>query len=119
MVKNPLIVVGTGFVVGVLSGFLGLGGGVIFVPIMVSLWGVQQHIASATSLAVVLPIGVVGSFLYQHQGNLDIVLAFKITVGSVIGAYFGSIFACKLPAATLKKLFGGVLILVGIRMVIA
>lgn len=117
-VRSPYTVIGTGFIVGLLSGLLGLGGGVLLVPIMVSAWGVQQHVATATSLAVVVPAGIISSILYQHQGNLDLLLALKITTGSIVGAYIGSTLACKLPAATLKKLFGGMLLLVGIRMVI-
>lgn len=116
--KNPYIIVGVGFLIGILSGFLGLGGGVVLVPIMASIWRVEQHIASATSLAVVIPTGIVGSIMYQQQGNLDIILAAKIIVGSIVGAYLGSTVACRLPEPTLRKLFGGLLIIVGMRMVV-
>jgi uncharacterized membrane protein YfcA len=115
---HPAVVLGVGFLIGILSGLLGVGGGVFLVPIMVSFWAVSQHKASATSLAVVLPTAVVGSILYHAEGNLDLLFAAKITIGSVIGAYFGSAMALKLPAAVLKKMFGGLLVLVGIRMVI-
>jgi uncharacterized membrane protein YfcA len=114
---NPYIVLGTGLCVGILSGFLGIGGGVVMVPIMVFMWKVEQHKANATSLAVILPTSIVGSIMYQQQGNLDVILAVKIALGGIVGAYFGSILACRLPAATLKKLFGGLLIFIGVRMV--
>lgn len=116
--RSSLLIIGVGFIVGLLSGFLGLGGGVLLVPIMISVWGIRQHVATATSLAVVIPTGIVSSLLYQHQGNLDLILASEIAAGSIVGAYLGSTWACRLPALTLKKIFGGMLVLVGIRMVI-
>lgn len=116
--RSSLIIIVIGFIVGVLSGFLGLGGGVLLVPIMIAVWDLRQHVATATSLAVVVPTGIVSSLLYQYQGNLDLILALKIAAGSIVGAYFGSTCACRLPGLTLKKIFGGMLVLVGIRMVI-
>lgn len=115
---KPYILLGTGVFVGILSGFFGIGGGAVMIPIMTVMWKVQQHKANATSLAVIFPTGIVGSIMYQHQGNLDVMLAVKIAAGSILGAYFGSIIACRLPAAKLKKMFGILLIFVGIRMVI-
>jgi hypothetical protein len=112
------MIIGIGFIVGILSGFLGLGGGVLLVPIMIAVWGIRPHVATATSLAVVVPTGIATSLLYQSQGNLDLILALKIATGSIVGAYLGSTWACKLPASMLRKIFGSMLVLVGIRMVI-
>lgn len=116
--KNPYIILGTGFLVGIMSGFLGIGGGSVLVPIMALIWKIEQHVAIATSLAVILPTALVGSVMYQHHGNFDLLLAIKITLGSILGAYIGSTIACRLPAATLRILFGGLLIVLGIWMVI-
>lgn len=117
--NNPYIILATGVSVGLLSGLLGIGGGIILLPVMASIWKVQRHIATATSLAVVLPTALVGSFLYQQQGNMDLMLALKITVGSIIGAWIGSNLACRLPAARLKRIFGVLLLLAGLWMVIS
>ena len=118
MPKNVVTILAIGFVGGMWSGFLGLGGGVVLLAIMVTCWKVEQHVANATSLAVIFPTAIVGSLLYQHQGFLDMMLAAKIAVGCIVGAYLGSTLACRLPAATLKKYLSGALIIVGIWMVI-
>jgi uncharacterized membrane protein YfcA len=116
---NPsLKLVGTGFAVGILSGLLGIGGGVFLVPIMVTSFAVTQHIAQATSLAVVIPTGAVGAFIYGLHGNVDLAVTLNLVVGSMLGAAVGARLAKKLPAAQLKRLFGVMLILVGIRMVL-
>lgn len=117
-VKNPYAILGAGVLTGLFSGLLGIGGGAVMIPIMSSVWKVPQHTVIGTSLAVTLPTALVGSLMYQQQGNLDLMLALKITLGSIFGAYIGSTLACRLPAATLQILFGGLLILMGIRMVI-
>ncbi len=118
MPKNVITILISGFLGGLWSGLLGLGGGIVMLVIMVACWNVKQHIANATSLAVILPTAIVGSLLYQHQGLLDMMLAGKVAAGCVVGAYFGSTLACRLPAATLKKYLSGVLVIVGIWMVI-
>ncbi len=116
---NPSVrLVGVGFAVGILSGLLGIGGGVFLVPIMVTYFAVTQHIAQATSLAVVIPTGAVGAFIYGLHGNVDLSVTLNLVVGSMLGAGIGARLAKKLPAAQLKKLFGIMLILVGIRMVL-
>lgn len=118
MPKNFLSILVIGFIGGMWSGFLGLGGGIVLLVIMVTFWKVQQHVANATSLAVILPTAIVGSLLYQHQGFFDTRLAAKIVIGCIAGAYLGSTLACRLPAVTLKKCLSGALVIVGIWMVI-
>lgn len=118
MPKNLFSILLIGFLGGLWSGLLGLGGGIVLLAIMVACWNVQQHIANATSLAVIFPTAIVGSLLYQQQGFLDIALAVKIAAGCIAGAYFGSSLACRLPAATLKKYLSGTLVVVGIWMVV-
>ncbi|HIU64922.1 MAG TPA: sulfite exporter TauE/SafE family protein [Candidatus Avacidaminococcus intestinavium] len=108
-----------GFIIGLLSGFLGIGGGVFMVPIMVSFFGFTQHVAQATSLAMIIPTALFGSIVYNLHGSIDIKIAALITVGSMTSAFFASRLMVKLPAAQLKLLFGILLLLVGVRMVIA
>jgi hypothetical protein len=111
--------VAVGFVVGILSGMLGLGGGVFMVPIMVTYFAVAQHNAHATSLAVIIPTAVASAVVYGFHGSIDYAVTVNLVIGSMIGAKIGAKLAMKLPAAQLKKLFGIMLVLVGIRMVIA
>jgi Predicted permeases len=111
-----LKVVGYGLLAGLLSGLLGVGGGIILVPIMVSLLGFAQHNAHATSLAVIIPTAIAGSSIYSTHGNLDIILALTLTAGSIVGAVFGARWMQRIPAAQLKRMFGVLLVTVGVRM---
>lgn len=109
---------GTGFFIGIMSGLLGVGGGVFMVPIMVTYFGITQHIAHATSLAVVIPTAIVSAIIYGFHGQTDILLSVQIIIGSIIGASIGARLMKKIPAAQLKRLFGLMLALVGLRMVL-
>lgn len=110
---------GVGVGIGVLSGLLGVGGGIFLVPILTSYFAVDQHLAHGTSLAVVVPTAIMGATVYSYHGTMDVVMAAQLAVGGVIGAAIGSRVMTKIPAAQLKRMFGVMLILVGIRMVLA
>lgn len=110
---------GAGFVVGVLSGLLGVGGGIFLVPIMVTYFNITQHVAQATSMAIVIPTALISSIIYGFHGNVDIQLAINLIAGSILGASIGARIMKRIPAIRLKQLFAILLILVGIRMVLA
>jgi uncharacterized membrane protein YfcA len=110
---------GFGFIIGILSGLLGVGGGIFLVPIMVTYFQFTQHIAQATSMAIVIPTALISSVIYGFHGNTDINLAINLTVGSILGASIGARLMKKIPAVRLKQLFAILLILVGVRMVLA
>lgn len=110
---------GAGFIVGILSGALGVGGGIFLVPIMVTYFNLTQHIAQATSMAIVIPTAVISSAIYSLHGNVDVQLAVNLIIGSICGASIGARIMKKVPAMRLKQLFGILLVCVGIRMVLA
>ncbi|EAX46361.1 conserved hypothetical protein [Thermosinus carboxydivorans Nor1] len=118
MTENVKLI-GTGFIVGIFSGLLGVGGGVFLVPIMVSCFAIAQHTAHGTSLAVVIPTAIVSAIIYGFHGNADLGVSLNLIVGSVIGASIGARIMKKIPAAQLKRLFGILLVFVGLRMVFA
>ena len=107
-----------GFTIGILSGLLGVGGGIFLVPIMVNYFNITQHIAQGTSMAVVIPTAIVSSVIYGFNGYIDVDLAINLVIGSVIGASIGARVMKKIPAFRLKQLFGIMLVLVGCRMVL-
>lgn len=109
-------IVGYGLLAGILSGLLGIGGGIVLVPMMVSLLGFAQHNAHATSLAVIVPTAIMSSIVYGIHGNINIVLATILAVGSVIGASIGAKLMKKISAPQLKRIFGILLLVVGVRM---
>jgi uncharacterized membrane protein YfcA len=106
----------TGFGIGILSGLLGVGGGIFLVPVLVSYFNLEQHKAQAVSLAVVLPTAIISSIIYGYRGQVNIQLAVLLAIGGTVGAAAGARVMPKIPAATLKRLFGLLLCVVGVRM---
>jgi uncharacterized protein len=105
-----LLLIAIGFIAGVFSGMIGLGGAFIMIPALVLLVGMSQHQAQGTSLAVMLPpIGILAAYNYYKAGHLNLKYAFIIAAAFIIGAYFGSGFALQIPMHTLRKIFGFVL----------
>ena len=102
---------------GILSGAFGIGGGTIMVPALVLLFGLSQHQAQGTALAVMLlPVFILPVMRYYSAGNVKIQMALFIAIGFTCGALLGAHFIQGVPDATLKKAFGVFLILMGIKM---
>ncbi|MDR3349975.1 MAG: sulfite exporter TauE/SafE family protein [Acidaminococcales bacterium] len=108
-----------GFIIGILSGLLGVGGGIFLIPLLTVYFGLVQHKAHAVSLAVVLPTAIVGAAIYGFHGDMDIVLGAKLAIGGIVGATIGARAMQKIPAAVLKRLFGLLLCLTGVRMLLS
>ncbi len=112
-----LILLAIGLVAGLLSGIVGIGGGIIMVPAMVYLLGLDQHTAQGTSLAMMLlPVGILGVYNYYSQGNIEIKYALILASTFVVGGYFGSKYALSVDQLTLKKIFGAIMMVVAIKM---
>lgn len=105
-----------GAIGGMLSGIVGVGGGVILVPALVFFLGFSQHAAQGTSLAMMVPpVGILGVLNYYQKGYVNIKIAALLCLGFVFGSYFGSKIAVGLTPEQLKRVFGGVLLLVSIK----
>jgi uncharacterized protein len=96
----------TGFLGGLMGGLLGLGGGVLMIPIMTWLTKVTQHQAHGTSLVAIVFTALIGAGTYIMHGNADWRAALLIAVSAVFTARLGAIFAHSLPEKKLKKAFG-------------
>ncbi|HEY4838676.1 MAG TPA: sulfite exporter TauE/SafE family protein [Candidatus Acidoferrales bacterium] len=108
-------VVVMGLVVGVLVGLAGIGGGVVLVPAMVYLLGMDQHMAQGTSLFLQLPpLGLGAMLTYWRNGNVDIWAGVMCAAGFFFGGYFGSKIAIQMDSRDLKGAFGSFLILAAI-----
>ncbi len=111
-----LIVIG--LLAGILSGIVGIGGGLIMIPMLILFLGLSQHSAQGTSLAVMLPpIGILAAMNYYKAGFVEWKFALIIAVTFIIGGYFGSKFAVSVSAAVLQKIFGVVLLVAAIKMI--
>lgn len=96
-----------GAVAGVLSGLLGIGGGVVIMPALIYLAGFDQHRATGTSLAVLLPpIGVGAAIEYYRHGAVDVRAAAVIAVGVIVFAWLSALVANRVPGDYLRLLFG-------------
>ncbi len=102
---------------GILAGMFGIGGGVIFVPTLTLVLGLTQLHAEASSLLAILPTAVVGSWRLRGHGRVDLRVAALIGVASIAGVQAGVAFAESLPEATLRRLFGVLLVLVATHVV--
>jgi uncharacterized membrane protein YfcA len=112
-----LILLGIGIITGIMAGMLGIGGAIIMIPALVYFMGFSQQMAQGTSLAVMLPpIGILAAYNYYKAGHVDIKFALILAGAFLIGSYFGSKYALTLPQATLKKIFGILLMLVAVKM---
>ena len=107
-----------GLLAGVLAGTLGLGGAVFVVPVLVYVFGWEQHLAQGTTLAMLVPpIGFLAAWQYYTAGHVDLKVAGILCIGFFVGGYFGGFFANQLPAPTLRKIFGVALLLISLKMI--
>ena len=104
-----------GLSAGVLSGIFGIGGGVVIVPALIYLVGFRQHIATGTSLAVLLPPVGIGAVLrsYRH-GNVNLYAALVLAVTMTIGGYLGAVLANRLAGPYLRLAFGVFVLCLGV-----
>jgi hypothetical protein len=111
------IILLVGLLVGVLSGVVGIGGGIMFVPALIWLLGMSQHKAQGTSLGALLaPVGILAFWEYYRKGNADLRVALLLAAGFLVGAYFGAAGAQYVSEFWLKRIFALTLIAIGGRM---
>ncbi|MBL7951974.1 MAG: sulfite exporter TauE/SafE family protein [Flavobacteriales bacterium] len=116
--NSVLLLLLVGLMAGILSGFVGVGGGIIMVPALVWLLGYTQHQAQGTSLAVLmLPVVFLAVRNYYKAGVIDPKVVVVIAAAFVLGSYFGSKWSLALPMETVRKIFGGITLLVALKLI--
>jgi uncharacterized membrane protein YfcA len=104
-----------GLLSGIAAGFFGIGGGVLIVPMLIYWAGFNQHRATGTSLAVLLPpIGIAAVIEYWRNGNVDIRAALYIAIAMLIGGGIGAFGANKIAGPYLRLAFGLFITILGI-----
>jgi uncharacterized membrane protein YfcA len=107
-----------GLTAGVFGGMFGIGGGVILIPAMVYFFGLTQHQAQGTTLAIMVPpIGLLAAWRYYQNGNVKMGMALLICAGFLVGGYLGAGLVQKIPELLMKRMFGGLLMLVALKMI--
>jgi uncharacterized protein len=110
-----VLAVSLGFAAGVLAGFFGVGGGILFVPTLVGL-GLSQIEAEATSLLAILPTVAAGTWRQRRYGNVRLRTALVLGLASIAGAVVGVQVATALPEGTLRRLFAILLLAVAAQL---
>ena len=104
-----------GLVAGVMSGLFGIGGGVVIVPLLCTIFHFEQRKAAGTSLAaLLLPVGLPGVILYNQAGELSFLSALPVALGLLVGALGGARLAIGLKPLLIKRLYGAFLLIIGI-----
>ena len=108
-----------GLLAGVLAATLGVGGGVVFVPALAAFYLLDQHVAQGTSLAAMVPTTLVAAVVHGRAGRIEWPVAAAVGVGGVIGGLTGAGWALSMDPLLLRRLFAGLLIVLGLRMLFA
>ncbi|MBS1651722.1 MAG: sulfite exporter TauE/SafE family protein [Bacteroidetes bacterium] len=112
-----LILVLIGFFAGILSGMIGIGGGILIIPALVFFLKIDQQTAQGTSVAIMLPpIGIFAVYNYYKAGYVNVSYALVIALAFIVGGYFGSVWALKIPSQIMRKVFSVIMVLIAIRM---
>jgi uncharacterized membrane protein YfcA len=117
---NIILLLLLGLAAGILSGLLGIGGGIIIIPCLVFIFGLSQHAAQGTTLALMVPpIGLLAALEYYKKGYVDLKMAGLICLGFFVGGLVGARLAGQIDATLLKRLFGVLLLITAIKMISA
>jgi uncharacterized membrane protein YfcA len=108
-----------GVFTGFLSGMMGVGGAFVMIPAMALFLGLDQHTAQGSSLLVMVPVGLMGAWVHRRLGNVDERLLLSLVPGLLIGAYMGGTLAHQLSGSVLRSIFVSLLIVTGIRYLMA
>ena len=109
-----------GLVAGLLSGLIGIGGGIIIVPALLFLFGFSQYQAQGTTLGLMVPpIGLPAAWTYYKEGNVNFEVALLICAGLFLGGYFGAKLATGLSNVALERIFGVAMLVIGVKMLVA
>jgi len=119
-IQTLLILLGIGLSAGALGGIFGIGGGLIMIPGMVLLLGLDPHTAVGTSLAVMLPpIGIAATYNYYKSGSVNLTYAVIIALAFIVGSFLSSKLALALPELAMRRTFAVFLVVMGVRMFFA
>jgi uncharacterized protein len=107
-----------GLVAGAIGGFAGIGGGVIIVPVLVIFFGMNQHLAQGTTLALMVPpVSLLAAMRYYKSGYVDLLVATIICIGFLIGSWGTASIAVNINKILLQRIFGVLLLLISVKMI--
>ena len=117
-VSTFIILIIIGLLAGVLSGLVGVGGGILIIPLLIIFLGLTQHEAQGTALFAMLPpIGILAAINYYKEGFVKWEYAIVIAFTFVIGGYLGSKLSLSLPPQMVRRVFGVIMLLGAIKLI--
>ena len=117
-ITTCIILIVIGLLAGILSGLVGVGGGILMIPLLIMFLGLTQHQAQGTALFAMLPpIGILAAMNYYKEGFVKWEYAAVIALTFVVGGYFGSKLAISLPEQTVRKVFGVIMLIGAIKLI--
>ena len=117
--KMILISIGAGLFVGFVNGFLGAGGGMILVPILTLLLGMESKVAHSTAVFVITPICLISGITYAFKGVVDWQIILPVAIGTLVGGITGTFLLKKLKNDVINIIFWCVMIFAGVWMLVA
>ena len=117
-ISTFIILIIIGLLAGILSGLVGVGGGILMIPLLIIFLGLTQHQAQGTALFAMLPpIGILAAINYYKEGFVKWEYAIVIAFTFVIGGYLGSKLSLSLPPQTVRRIFGVIMLLGAIKLI--
>lgn len=115
--QTILLLLMVGLLSGMLSGLIGVGGGIIIVPALILLLGYSQQQAQGASLGLLLlPVGLLAVYNYYKKGFIDVRVVLIMSVAFVVGGWLGSKIALNISQAALKRVFAVILVVIATKM---
>lgn len=113
-----LLAIAGGFGAGFLSGFIGIGGGTLFVPTMTVGLRLSQAVAQGTSLVAIVPTAIVGGITHIREGNVRLSAAAWMGGGGAVGGVIGALIAVAVPGPILARVWGAFLLVTAYRLAV-
>ncbi len=110
------LILGIGLLAGILSGLFGVGGGTVLVPLFLYLLKMDIHVATGTSLAVIIPTALFGALNHANSGQVNWKIAAVVAVFCVLGSFIGVRMNVALPSYVLQKVFSVFLLVISIQL---
>ena len=112
------MLIGAGLVAGAIASALGVGGGVVFVPVLAVGLALDQATAQGTSLAVIVPTVLIGTYVHARRGRVVWSAALPVALGGVVGGLIGARIALAADPLVLRRLFAALLVVLAARLII-
>lgn len=117
MDRNKVKLIVIGLITGLINGLFGSGGGIIVVPALIFLLGMDDYKAHATAISIILPLSIISTIIYFSNSSIPFKIALPVTIGGVVGSYIGAKTLNKIPVNILRKIFDSVIVYTAVRMI--